>query len=73
MPIIKIDNIDYDIDTLPQAAKEQLQSMQFIDGELARLQAKASVLQTARIAYSIALKEALAKMEPEFGGDTIKL
>lgn len=73
MPIIKIDNKDYDLDTLPQAAKDQLQSIQFVDAELARLQAQASVLQTARIAYGKALSQALADVPQSFGGDTIKL
>ena len=59
MASIKIDNMDYDIDTLSDEAKAQLQSLQFCDAELARLQAQAAVLQTARMAYSNALKAAL--------------
>jgi len=59
MPSIKIDNIDYDIDTLSDDAKAQLQSLQFCDAELARAQAQVAVLQTARMAYSNALKAAL--------------
>ncbi len=73
MPIIKIDNKDYELDTLPQTAKDQLQSLQFVDSELARLQAQASVLQTARIAYGKALSELLVDVPQSFGGDTIKL
>jgi hypothetical protein len=34
-------------------------SLQFVDAELQRLQAQAAVLQTARVAYSKALKESL--------------
>jgi recombinational DNA repair ATPase RecF len=37
----------------------QLTSLQFVDQELARLQAQAAILQTARIAYSKALSDAL--------------
>lgn len=59
MASINIDNMDYDIDTLSAEAKAQLQSLQFCDSELARLQAQAAVLQTARMAYSTALKAAL--------------
>ena len=59
MPIIKIDNKDYDTDTLSDEAKAQLQSLQFVDQELARLQAQTAVLQTARIAYAKALNDAL--------------
>jgi hypothetical protein len=69
MPAIKIDNIDYDTDKLSEEAKAQLVSLQFCDQELARLQAQASVYQTARMAYAKALQAAL----PAVGGsDTIK-
>jgi len=43
--------------------------MQFVDSQLARLQAKASVLQTARMAYSKALQE---ELNPLGSGDTIQ-
>ena len=60
MPIIKIDEKDYDLDTLSDEAKAQLTSIQFVDAELQRLNAQTAVLQTARIAYAKALNEALA-------------
>ena len=70
MPTIKIDNKEYDLDTLSNECKAQLASIQFVDSELSRLQAKAAALQTARLAYSKALQAAL----PAIGGsDTIKL
>jgi len=70
MPTIKIDDIDYDLDSLPQDAKAQLASIQFVEQELARLQAQAAALQTARNAYLQALKAAL----PVLGAsDTIKI
>ena len=70
MPTIKIDDKEYDLDTLSDEAKSQLASIQFVDSELARLQAKAAALQTARMAYSKALQAAL----PVTGGsDTLKL
>ncbi len=59
MPTIKIDNVDYDTDTLSDAAKAQLASIQFCYQELARLQAQAAAYQTARMAYARAMKEAL--------------
>ena len=59
MPIIKIDNVDYDTDTLSNDARAQLISMQFCDQELQRLQAQAAAIQTARIAYAKALQGAL--------------
>jgi hypothetical protein len=61
MTTITIDNVAYDLDTLSADAKAQLLSIQFVDQELARLQALAAALQTARIAYSKALGEALPK------------
>ena len=59
MPITKIDDKDYDTETLSDEAKAQLQSLQFADQELAKLQAQAAVLQTARMAYAKALNDAL--------------
>jgi hypothetical protein len=46
-----------------------LQSLQFVDAELARLQSKSAVLQTARAAYAKALQAALPK---PLVGDTMK-
>ena len=70
MTTIKIDNKDYELDSLSQEAKSQLSALQFCDQELAKLQAQAAVYQTARIAYAKALTEAL----PVIGGsDTMKL
>ena len=69
MPTIKIDNIDYDLDTISNEAKAQLAAMQFCDQELARLQSQAAAYQTARMAYAKALKEALPTAPI---GDTLK-
>lgn len=51
MTTIKIDNKEYELASLSEDAKNQLVSLQFVDSELERLQAKAAVLQTARMAY----------------------
>lgn len=59
MPIIKIDNKDYELDQLSDEAKAQLASLQFVDAELQRLNGQAAVLQTARMAYAKALSDAL--------------
>ena len=73
MPTIKIDARDYDTDTLSIEAKAQLQSLQFVDAELARLQAQAAVLQTARMAYSKALQAALPSvLEQAQASETMK-
>ena len=69
MPIIKIDNVEYDFDTLSDDAKARLASIQFVDQELVRLQAQVAAMQNARNAYVKALKAALPVVA---GGDTIK-
>lgn len=70
MQTITIDNRQYDLGSLSDQAKTQLASLQFVDAELARLQAHAAVLQTARLAYAKALQHEL----PVFGAsDTVKL
>ena len=74
MPMITIDGQEYDFDKLSAEAKGQLQSLQFVETELARLSAQTAAMQTARIAYGRALKLALtAPAQPAFSGDTIKL
>jgi hypothetical protein len=73
MPIIKIDNKDYEFDTLPDQAKAQLNSLQFVESELQRLGAKAAVLQTARASYAKGLSDVLLNTPSITGGDTIKL
>ena len=59
MAKITIDNVDYDTEKLSDDAKAQLISIQYVDQELARLQAHTAALQTARMAYANALIEAL--------------
>ena len=70
MATLKIDNKEYDLDSLSDECKAQLASIQFVERELARLQAQAAVLQTAKAAYLQALQKSL----PVLGAsDTIKL
>jgi hypothetical protein len=73
MPTITIDNHSYDLSTLSDEAKAQLQSLQFCDSELARLQAQASIIQTARMAYAKALQAALPSvLEQAQASETLK-
>ncbi len=65
MTTIKIDDKDYNLETLSDEAKNQLVSLQFVDAELQRLNAQAAVLQTARLAYANALKQALPPVQTE--------
>lgn len=68
MATFTIDGKEYDLDTLSEEAKGQIVSIQFVDAELARIQAQAAALQTARIAYSNELNKHLNVLS----GDTIK-
>ena len=70
MPIIKIDNQDYDTDKLSEDAKKQLSALQVVDNEIRHLQIQVSIAQTARNVHVQLLKAALA--DP-MAGDTIKL
>jgi hypothetical protein len=70
MTTVNIDNKQYDLESLSDECKAQLASIQFVEHELARLQAQIAVLQTAKSTYAQALKASL----PVVGGsDTIKL
>lgn len=75
MPTIKIDDRDYDIDQLPQAARQQLEMVVACDGKLRELQRDTVITQTARNAYLAALKAALpTPLEETLAmGDTLKL
>jgi hypothetical protein len=63
MPTITIDGKDYDTDTLSDAAKAQLTSLQVTDQEIQRLNIQLAIAQTARNAYARALNELLPKTE----------
>ncbi len=65
MTTIKIDDKDYELETLSDEARAQLTSLQFVDQELQRLNAQAAVLQTARLAYAKALTDALPKTDSQ--------
>ena len=59
MTTLNLDGRSFEIDTLSDAAKAQIASIQFVDGEIARLQAQLAAMQTARNAYVEALRAAL--------------
>ena len=59
MAIISIDGKDYESDDLNEEAKKQLASIQFVQGEIKRLNALIAISQTALAAYSTALKSAI--------------
>ena len=59
MPTVKINDKDYDFDSLSNDAKSNLASLQFVQNELKRLEAKVAVFKTSEAAYSRALNEFL--------------
>jgi hypothetical protein len=59
MPTIKIDDIEYNLDSLTDQAKSQLQMLHVTEQEIQRLQLQLGIAQTARNAYAQALKAAL--------------
>ena len=65
MAKISIDGKEYDLDDLSDEAKNQIVSLRFVDSELSRIQAQAATLQTARLAYSRALKTLLEEGKKE--------
>ncbi|MCK4494543.1 MAG: hypothetical protein KAU26_10835 [Methylococcales bacterium] len=58
---VSIDDVEYIYDDLSDEAKAQIQSIQFADNEIARLNAQLAVANTAKIAYQNALKDVLAR------------
>ena len=56
MSKISIDNVEYDTESLSQEALAQIQSIRFVDSQLATLQGKIAAMNTARIGYMNALQ-----------------
>jgi ABC-type polar amino acid transport system ATPase subunit len=63
MTTVRIDEKEYELDSLSDAAKSELNMLQLTDQEIARLQIRLAIAQTARIAYARALAEALLEDE----------
>jgi BMFP domain-containing protein YqiC len=60
-PTVTIDGTDYPLDKLSVDAKKQLESLNLVDRKIFDFQQEIAIMQTARIAYSRALIEALPK------------
>ena len=71
MAKITIDGREHDLETLSEEAKGQLRSLKYVESELARIQAQAAALQTARIAYARALKDTLETGKAEQNDDLV--
>ena len=63
MQMIKIDDVEYDLDALSDEAKAQIQAIHSTDKRIADVNEQLAILQTARNAYSAALSELLAGMD----------
>ena len=63
MPKLTLDDKDYETEEMSQEALAQVQSIQFVDSELVRIQLKGAALQTAKNAYIRALKSLLEEGE----------
>ncbi|MCW8086827.1 DUF6447 family protein [Sabulicella glaciei] len=59
MSTITFEGRSFALDTLSEAARAQVAGIQFVEGEIARLQARLAAMQTARNAYVEALRAAL--------------
>jgi len=65
MAKIKIDDKEYDTDNMSDNAKAQLASLQFNDVHINRLRNELAIADTARMAYTAALKKELEKTTDE--------
>ena len=63
MAKIKIDEEEYDTEDLSDNAKAQLASLQFNDSHMQRLRNELAIADTARVAYTNALKVELEKQK----------
>ena len=59
MAKIKIDDVEYDTDDLSDNAKAQVVSLQFNEAHMLRLRNELAIADTARVAYTNALKKEL--------------
>ncbi len=65
MPEMTINGKKYDADKLPDEAKKQLISIQFVERKLQELNLEQAALQTARNIYAKALNEVLQAEQPQ--------
>lgn len=64
MQTITINNKAYNLDALNEAAKQQLNNIQVVDAELAKLQQQIAIYQTARNTYVQALVAEVETVQP---------
>lgn len=54
---VTVDGVTYKMDELDEEARQQVTSLQYVDAQIADLQARLAVFQTARNAYQAALSQ----------------
>lgn len=54
---VTVDGVTYKMDELDEEARQQVTSLQYVDAQIADLQASLAVFQTARNAYQAALSQ----------------
>jgi cell division protein ZapA (FtsZ GTPase activity inhibitor) len=69
MAKITINDKEYDVGLLPERARGNIASIQFVDAEIQRIESQLSVLKTARLAY---LHELNGQLQQTSAGDNIK-
>ena len=63
VPKVTIDDVEYNLEDLSENAKAQLASIKFVDAQIQQLNNEWAVSDTARIGYTNALKNELAKIK----------
>ena len=61
MPKITLDGKEYDTEKLPKEAVDLINSIQFVDSEIAKLQNQIKIHLSARNFYLLRLKQVLSK------------
>jgi hypothetical protein len=62
VPTVTIDNQPYPVASLSEQARAQIINLQAVEAEIAHLQRRLAIAQTARAAYASILKEEISKI-----------
>ena len=56
---IKIDGTEYSLSSLSDEAKMQITNLRFVENEIIQLKARLAIANTAKLAYQVALRNAI--------------
>lgn len=59
---VTVDGVTFKLNELSEEAQSQVNNLQFVDAQIAELNAKLAVFQTARIAYQNALQQLVPRV-----------